>query len=198
MPVDLRPRVAALTALAAVLVAVGVAAPAVAGQRSVTMVDNRFQPATISITAGDAVVWVNRGEAAHTVTSRVNGQFDSLLVQSGKGFVHTFARAGTYRYYCFLHDGMNGTVIVKPVAVTPRPTVRPHPTTRPRPTTHHGGGGTTAGRTQPPTDTAAAAREDPAPFPTGSALLVLLGAGALGAVVFGTRRLRGITSATLR
>jgi plastocyanin len=194
MPIDLRVRMAAVAALSAMaLLVAGV--PVSAVQRSVTMVDDRFRPASITVTVGSSVRWVNRGQSAHTVTSRVNGQFDSSLVQPGNGFSHTFTRAGTYRYYCFLHDGMNGVVTVK---AAPRPTARPtaRHTSRPqpRPTAHTGGGGGGGGGsrpTQPPSDTAPAS-EPRSPTPETSIFLVILGGAAVGGLVVGHRRLESV------
>jgi plastocyanin len=45
--------------------------------------------------------------------------FDSNNVPAGASFVHTFATAGTYQYYCKIHGldgapptGMHGTITV--------------------------------------------------------------------------------------
>ena len=199
MPSDLRVRLAAVTVLSAIALLVG-SVQVVAAGRTVTMVDDRFKPPAITVTVGTTVHWVNRGDSAHTVTSRVNGQFDSSLVQPGDGFSHTFSRTGTYRYFCFLHDGMNGVVTVRAAArPTPRPTRRP--TTRPRPTARGGGGGNPGGAaggggrpTQPPSDTLVGpgSQPDQGPEPL---LLLLLGSVTVGGFAIGPRRLARVRAA---
>lgn len=187
MPIDrLRPRVALLAALSLVLL-LGATVPVGAQTRTVSMVDDKFKPAAITISVGDSVRWVNNGKAAHTATSRVNGLFDSSLVPSGDSFTHKFSKAGTYRYYCFLHAGMNGTVVVRSA---PKPTTNPP---RPRPTPRAGGG--TSGGQQPPTDTAAVATDEGGAAPAEPWLVLLLGFAALGALAATHRRLAGVRAA---
>ncbi len=81
-----------------------------------------FVPAEVSIRIGGTVRWVNDDATYHTVTSsdrldlRVpNGRFDAVLDATGESFTHTFAAAGTYRYYCQPHaEFMAGTIRVLP------------------------------------------------------------------------------------
>ena len=40
-----------------------------AGPSSVSIVDNVFQPATLTVSAGSTVTWANTGALPHTVTS---------------------------------------------------------------------------------------------------------------------------------
>ena len=106
----------------------------------VTMVDGQsFEPESITIAAGDTVVWTNETAEAHTVTAvegslpndaaffssggfsseeAANAEADLAqgLLTEGETFEHEFAVAGTYRYYCIPHRaaGMTGTVIVEP------------------------------------------------------------------------------------
>lgn len=89
-----------------------------------------FSPATITINAGEQVVWKNTSTYYHNVvddaaraTNRVDvslpsgtAPFGSTLLQPGATFYHTFDRPGTYHYVCVVHEnsGMKGTVIVRP------------------------------------------------------------------------------------
>lgn len=91
--------------------------------------DNKFDPASVTITKGSTIVWQNTSSAPHTVTfdpsKAVNKSdvelpsgaepFDSGLIQPGQSFSHTFTVAGTYKYTCVPHEtlGMHGTVIVQ-------------------------------------------------------------------------------------
>jgi plastocyanin len=84
-------------------------APAAAG--TVTARDNTFDPATLNVQPGTTVRWVNNGQHPHTVTDR-DGKFDSGDIRPGGSFTHTFQTAGTYRYYCKHHKGMEGTIVV--------------------------------------------------------------------------------------
>jgi len=82
----------------------------------VYMYDKYFEPSTITITAGQKVTWINKGELDHTVTSN-NGYFDSGHIRPGLSVSYTFTKPGTYSYKCTLHSfmsfGMKGKVIVK-------------------------------------------------------------------------------------
>lgn len=76
------------------------------------VVNWRFDPGTITITAGAAVTWVNQGSVAVTVTS-ADGLFDSESIAPGGSFSQTFDTPGTYRYFCVPYPNMKGTVVVK-------------------------------------------------------------------------------------
>jgi LPXTG-motif cell wall-anchored protein len=89
---------------------------------SVSMGDNFYDPETVTISAGDTVVWTNNGQAPHTVTAN-DGSFDSspdcpgdfdACMQSGDTYSQTFGAAGTFAYYCKVHgQEMSGTVVVQ-------------------------------------------------------------------------------------
>jgi plastocyanin len=73
---------------------------------------------------GQTILWTNDDSAFHTVTSEEVGDLDAgqifdsglagptAMISKGKAFEHTFEVAGEYSYYCILHPGMKGTVIV--------------------------------------------------------------------------------------
>ena len=104
------------------------AAPAAPVTHEVSMASLTFTPGTLSVQAGDTVVWTNDDAAqVHTVTAD-DGSFDSGAVTPGTSFSHTFTTAGTVPYYCQLHgspggDGMAGSVTVQPAATTTTTTV---------------------------------------------------------------------------
>jgi copper-containing nitrite reductase len=99
----------------------------------VTMGPMSFFPTTITINAGEQVVWKNTSTYYHNVVddpgralNRVDvsfpsgaSAFGSALLQPGGTFYHTFDRPGTYHYVCIVHEtgGMKGTVIVRPGAL---------------------------------------------------------------------------------
>lgn len=88
------------------------------GKRAVTVeaVDNNFEPAYISVSAGTKITFVNRGHNKHNVVW-VGDTFPAsgLLVpaQSVKDSIDT---PGDYAYYCSLHgtptSGMRGGIRV--------------------------------------------------------------------------------------
>jgi plastocyanin len=75
-----------------------------------------FDPLQLSVDRGAAVTWTNTDMIAHTVTAgepgSPNGKFDQR-VEPGGTFTFTFADAGTYEFFCNIHRGMRGTVVVK-------------------------------------------------------------------------------------
>jgi plastocyanin len=90
---------------------------AMVGQRTGATMPEQFRPATRTVKAGTTVKFVNDDEHAHTVVSGAagapDGRFESGLLQPGLSFRYTFSAPGTYRYYCSIHPGMAGTIVVK-------------------------------------------------------------------------------------
>lgn len=82
---------------------------------TVTISGFKYKPATVTISAGQSVRFVNRDDEAHTVTAR-GGAFDSGGLDTGDGWTYTFAKPGTYRYFCAMHPYMTGTIVVRPKA----------------------------------------------------------------------------------
>ena len=79
----------------------------------VAMLDDRYQPADLTIPAGATVTWVNKGAHWHTVAN-LDLRFTSGKVFPGESFAYTFATPGVYKVYCQHHSmaGMNGTITV--------------------------------------------------------------------------------------
>ena len=89
----------------------------VAEQPTVTvrLRDNRFRPARITVAAGTTVIWVNEEddpELEHNVISR-DYRWASSNFLPGESYERTFTTPGMYRYFCDLHGGMNGQVVVE-------------------------------------------------------------------------------------
>jgi LPXTG-motif cell wall-anchored protein len=79
---------------------------------SVSVGDNFFSPASVSVNVGDSVTWRNTGAAPHSATAN-NGSFDTGVFASGQSRSHTFTRAGTFTYFCTVHGAsQSGTVRV--------------------------------------------------------------------------------------
>lgn len=97
-----------------------------------------FEPATITVSAGDEVVWYNNSARAHSITAYedgipteaayfATGGYDSEAaareawdgmngaITNGQRYAHTFEVPGTYNYFCIPHEraGMVGKVVVE-------------------------------------------------------------------------------------
>jgi len=79
---------------------------------TVSIKNMAFSPASVNVTTGTTVTWVNNDAIAHTVTAD-NGSFDSGNIAPGNSFTHTFSSAGTVSYHCSIHPMMTGSVAVK-------------------------------------------------------------------------------------
>lgn len=106
-------------------------APAITNA-SVTIANNAFTPASVTVNVGSTVTWANNDTVTHTITAD-DGSFASGLVKKATGWSKTFTAAGTFTYFCEIHPDMTGTVIVKaadgtaPAPVTTVPTATTTP-----------------------------------------------------------------------
>jgi plastocyanin len=76
-------------------------------------IDNfSFAPETLTVAVGTTVTWTNRDDIPHTVVS-TDGAFKSKVRDTDEKFSYTFAKAGTYPYYCSVHPKMTGKVVVQ-------------------------------------------------------------------------------------
>lgn len=107
---------------------------------TVGMTATAYVPDTVTIQAGDTVVWENTSVRRHTVTATsqaalpdgaaffASGGYDSYQeaeeawlddfggrIDTNETYSHTFETPGTYSYVCIPHvdGGMAGTVIVE-------------------------------------------------------------------------------------
>jgi plastocyanin len=106
------------------------AAPASANDVPVTVANNAFSPAEVTVTQGDSVNWTFAGpDTNHSVTSDTTGQasWDS---DPGNPFPnHTgssrFSKEmnfpGEWTYHCKVHSNMTGKVTVNPKVNDPNP-----------------------------------------------------------------------------
>ena len=133
-------------------------APAMAATTNVTVADNVFQAATVTVTAGDTVVWTQPGTRVHNVTAD-DGSFGSGNLAAGGTFSQVFATPGTYRYHCTIHGapggiGMSGVVVVQAAQATTTTAATTTTTVAPTTTTTAAGAATTT--TAAPTTTTTA------------------------------------------
>lgn len=74
----------------------------------VSVVDNKFEPASVEVAVGDTVTWEFKGTASHDV----KGDGFASPVKKDGTFEHQFNSAGTYDYICTIHPGMKGQIKV--------------------------------------------------------------------------------------
>jgi FtsP/CotA-like multicopper oxidase with cupredoxin domain/plastocyanin len=74
----------------------------------ITMVDDRFEPTTLTIAAGTTVIWVNKGHDWHSVAA-FDGSFESGRIGPGERFSTRLEQPGSYQYLC-KHHGLQGMI----------------------------------------------------------------------------------------
>ncbi|HUQ40738.1 MAG TPA: plastocyanin/azurin family copper-binding protein [Acidimicrobiales bacterium] len=82
--------------------------PSFGAAATVMLKDIKFSPGTVEVKAGAEVRWLWQEKIPHNVTFE---GFKSDTKDNGE-FRHTFDKAGSFKYSCTVHPGMNGTVEV--------------------------------------------------------------------------------------
>ena len=112
---------AAVAALAAVTLGAAAPAPGVTSNTvtpvsvaasTVTIGNFTFGPQAVTVPLGTTVTWVNGDDIPHTVVA-TDKSFKSKVLDTDERFSFTFAKAGTYEYFCSIHPHMTGKVAVK-------------------------------------------------------------------------------------
>jgi plastocyanin len=85
-----------------------------------------FSPETVKVKAGQTVTWVGGDNITHVLVEgtyvvgadglrskeKDDGAFQLRLTRKGQQVSHTYTTPGTFTYFCSIHRGMNGTVVV--------------------------------------------------------------------------------------
>ncbi len=83
----------------------------------VTIKTFAFDPNPITVDAGTTITFDNQDDILHTITSgtreKPTGEFDEDLKELGSTAEITFDKPGTIDYFCDIHQGMDGQVVVK-------------------------------------------------------------------------------------
>jgi plastocyanin len=113
-------------AIAFVLLGLGAASVAANGSAqaatiNIEMGDNVFNPAQMTVNVGDTVVWTNKGQRPHDVTSDNGAIVSPRRMMNGQTFSYTATQAGTFAYQCTIHTGMVATLIVQGATPTSVP-----------------------------------------------------------------------------
>jgi plastocyanin len=71
-----------------------------------------YLPATLEVTAGDTVVWINRDAVPHTATREGRG-WDSGSINAEQEWRWIAGPTGTQPYFCTFHPVMRGELVVR-------------------------------------------------------------------------------------
>ena len=115
---------AILAGLAVMMVFPLASVPSVfAGEAMIVIEQHAFAPQVTTIQAGDQVTWSNLDNGEHFLTSsnpmarsvatRVENLEFHQLMSPGDNYSHIFKAPGSYSYFCAIHLGMWGTVVVE-------------------------------------------------------------------------------------
>lgn len=80
---------------------------------TVAMKNIQFSPKTITAKVGQKITWQNMDSVDHNVTAQSGASFKSSDFGRGGTFSFTPTKAGTIKYSCTLHPGMDATIVVK-------------------------------------------------------------------------------------
>jgi plastocyanin len=86
---------------------------------AVTIANNAYNPANITVKVKDSITWTNSGSMPATATCTVNGKimFDTKSITPGKSATVTFTEPLVCEYYSQLFRATKGYIIVEPNGV---------------------------------------------------------------------------------
>lgn len=96
----------------------------------VDIADFAYSPAEVEVERGEQIVWTNKDDIAHTVTSgrpkkqgvpgvtsdrdaQPDGVFDSGTMELDDAFGFTADETGSFVYFCAIHAGMSARIVVR-------------------------------------------------------------------------------------
>lgn len=73
-----------------------------------------YEPATLKVSVGTQIKWVNQDDVPHTVTgSDAGSPLHSAALDTDDSYTVRADSTGTYKYFCAIHPHMVGTLIVE-------------------------------------------------------------------------------------
>ena len=87
-----------------------------AGASAVSIDNFTFTPQTLTVKVGTTVTWTNKDDIPHGIASDNNAFRRSKALDTGDKFAFTFTTPGTYKYFCYVHPHMTGTIVVQPTS----------------------------------------------------------------------------------
>jgi plastocyanin len=82
------------------------------GGTTIKMQNIAFAPKDTTVKVGQKVQWENEDTVAHNVTATSGATFKSSNFGKGGSFSFTPTKAGTIKYVCTIHPGMDATLTV--------------------------------------------------------------------------------------
>ena len=79
----------------------------------VSMKGIAYVPESVTVKVGQKITWVNDEGVDHNVVANSGADFKSELFGQDGTFEYTPDKAGTIKYECTVHPGMDGTVVVQ-------------------------------------------------------------------------------------
>src|SRR5262252_10138879 len=84
------------------------------GPTGTVSIDNfSFTPQTLTVKAGTTVTWTNRDDIPHGIASDNKAFTRSKALDTDDSYSVTFTTTGTFKYFCYIHPHMTGTIIVE-------------------------------------------------------------------------------------
>jgi plastocyanin len=72
----------------------------------------QFVPKSVTAKVGQTVKWTNNDSVDHNVTATSGETFKSKTFGQGGTYSYKLDKAGTIKYVCTIHPGMDGTIVV--------------------------------------------------------------------------------------
>src|SRR3954452_7304379 len=82
------------------------------GGVSISMKNTAFSPTSQTVKVGQKITWTNDDPFDHNVTATSGATFKSKNFGQGGTYTFTATKAGTIKYVCTIHPGMDGTLTV--------------------------------------------------------------------------------------
>ena len=82
------------------------------GGVAIKMQNIAFDPKAVTVKVGQKITWTNDDSTDHNVTANSGADFKSDNFGKGGTFSFTPTKAGTIKYVCTIHPGMDATLTV--------------------------------------------------------------------------------------
>ena len=82
------------------------------GQATIVAIDFAFKPQNIKVTVGTKVTWTNNDTTTHQIVSKGDPFPGDGTIDPNQSYTVTFDKAGTYDYFCGIHNSMTGSIVV--------------------------------------------------------------------------------------
>jgi plastocyanin len=105
---------AATATMLAAIVLPGWAQTTLQASAGAISIDNfTFTPQALTVKAGTTVTWTNKDDIPHGIASENNAFARSKALDTDDNYSFTFTTPGTYKYFCYVHPHMTGTIVVE-------------------------------------------------------------------------------------